>query len=75
MAKTTTLQSIAMVMAWWIMIPVLVLSHRRHRRSCWREYRADPVGDQWKEEAALRRGGGGNHGQVVSVTSDNRLSI
>ena len=28
------------------------------------------MGDQWKEEAASRRGGGSNHGQVASVTID-----
>ena len=65
---TTALQSIAMVMAWWILIPVLL---SQHQHSCWREYCAqihDPVGDQQKEEAALRRGDG-NHGQVALVQS------
>ncbi len=49
---------------------LVLLSHRR--RSCWREYCAqwmhDPAGDQRKEEAVSRRGGGGNHGQVASVS-------
>ena len=47
-------------------------SHRR--RSFWGEYRAqihDPVGDQRNGEAALRQGGGGNHGQVSSDGVDN----
>ena len=43
-------------------------SHRR--RSCWGEYIAQ-IHDQWvmwNEEAASRRGGGGNHGQVATVS-------
>ncbi len=47
-----------------------LLSHRR--RSCWRECLAqwirNPVGDQRNGEAASRRGGGGYHGQVATVS-------
>ena len=68
MMTTTKLPSIAMAMA------------RRFRgylatvgahvgENAERQWIHDPVGDQRNGEAALRRGGDGNHGQVVAMSN------